>query len=426
MLSPTNGPCHQETLELLSGQFKYSVIFNPAPVNTSVKRHSSSDTVTMPPAKRVKTSECEPWFDDSDGVAVDDDWKKVGDGKLFVKMSNNTGSSKIAAFDIDGTIITTKSGKVFPTDIHDWRILYSEIPGKLKQLISDGYKIVFITNQAGIAKGKMTIQEFSVKVNNILKRLGVDALVFVSVSDTGYYRKPRPGVWKWLERRGNSGVVVDRSQSFYCGDAAGREAGWSSGKKKDFSCSDRLFADNLGLERVHLLLHQPDLDFLISDLIRKTIGLLLKLLLLHVLATESRLGFLDLSLHVLQPALHLMPRFCRNTALLTWRCSTSEAGTSSGHERGGYWLVNDTVCRLGVVQGGNGFLNRSNRRRKRGNDHRLTPATERFLKNSRQFGVAAKRENSNKVQSKVRGIKCANIQQRATDSINSSKRNPQM
>ena len=246
MLSPTNGPCHQETLELLSGQFKYSVIFNPAPVNTSVKRHSSSDTVTMPPAKRVKT-ECEPWFDDSDGVAVEDDWKKVGDGKLYVKMSNNTGSSKIAAFDIDGTIITTKSGKVFPTDIHDWRILYSEIPGKLKQLISDGYKIVFITNQAGIAKGKMTIQEFSVKVNNILKRLGVEALVFVSVSDTGYYRKPRPGVWQWLERRGNSGVVVDRSQSFYCGDAAGREAGWSSGKKKDFSCSDRLFADNLGL-----------------------------------------------------------------------------------------------------------------------------------------------------------------------------------
>ena len=36
-------------------------------------------------------------------------------------------------------------------------------------------------------------------------------------------------------------------ESFYCGDAAGRRIGWSPGRKKDFSCSDRLFALNLGL-----------------------------------------------------------------------------------------------------------------------------------------------------------------------------------
>jgi len=41
--------------------------------------------------------------------------------------------------------------------------------------------------------------------------------------------------------------VVDRSQSFYCGDAAGRDKDWLPGKKKDFSCSDRLLAINLGL-----------------------------------------------------------------------------------------------------------------------------------------------------------------------------------
>jgi len=43
-------------------------------------------------------------------------------------------------------------------------------------------------------------------------------------------------------------VEVNREESFYCGDAAGREQNWSGKRKKDFSCSDRLFALNLGLK----------------------------------------------------------------------------------------------------------------------------------------------------------------------------------
>lgn len=39
------------------------------------------------------------------------------------------------------------------------------------------------------------------------------------------------------------------SESFYCGDAAGRPANCEPNKKKkDFSCSDRLFAMNLNLK----------------------------------------------------------------------------------------------------------------------------------------------------------------------------------
>lgn len=37
-------------------------------------------------------------------------------------------------------------------------------------------------------------------------------------------------------------------KSFYCGDAAGRPENWAPKKKKDFSCSDRLFAKNFGLK----------------------------------------------------------------------------------------------------------------------------------------------------------------------------------
>ena len=37
-------------------------------------------------------------------------------------------------------------------------ILFAEVPGKLKSLHADGYRIVFITNQAGIATGKVCIR----------------------------------------------------------------------------------------------------------------------------------------------------------------------------------------------------------------------------------------------------------------------------
>ena len=46
----------------------------------------------------------------------------------------------------------------------------------------------------------------------------------------------------------NSGIPIDMAESFFCGDAAGREANWAPKKKKDFSSSDRLLAINLGLK----------------------------------------------------------------------------------------------------------------------------------------------------------------------------------
>ena len=46
---------------------------------------------------------------------------------------------------------------------------------------------------------------------------------------------------------------VDRPQCLYVGDAAGRAKEWAPGKPKDFSCSDRKFAANLGVSKYCLL-----------------------------------------------------------------------------------------------------------------------------------------------------------------------------
>lgn len=43
-------------------------------------------------------------------------------------------------------------------------------------------------------------------------------------------------------------MEINKDESFYCGDAAGRLAKWAPGKKKDHSMADKLLAENLGLK----------------------------------------------------------------------------------------------------------------------------------------------------------------------------------
>ncbi|XP_074872432.1 bifunctional polynucleotide phosphatase/kinase [Carettochelys insculpta] len=185
-----------------------------------------------------------------------DSWEEHGKLLLFTK-EGVVPSAKVAGFDLDGTIITTKSGKVFREQRARARILCSEVPRKLKQLQMEGYKLVIFTNQMGISKGRLRPEVFKAKVEAVLERLGVPMQVFVATG-SGIYRKPLLGMWEHLCEKANGAVAVTLQSCIYVGDAAGRPPAWAPGhKKKDFSCSDRLFALNAGLP-----FHTPEEFFL--------------------------------------------------------------------------------------------------------------------------------------------------------------------
>ncbi|THD26525.1 Bifunctional polynucleotide phosphatase/kinase [Fasciola hepatica] len=97
----------------------------------------------------------------------------------------------------------------------------------------------------GIEKGRMTVCDFQKKIENIVNKINVPIQAFFSIIPDRS-RKPLTGMWERLEHNANGDVKVDRSSSIFCGDAAGRPA--QGKRKKDFACSDLLFAMNVGVK----------------------------------------------------------------------------------------------------------------------------------------------------------------------------------
>lgn len=227
---------HGDLLEVVYGRHPFEVIFNPAP---SAKAETEGNEVHA----ETETSTTEA------SASEEDKWDSVKNGELVIYSSAGLrASSKIAGYDMDGTIITTKSGNVFPKNTSDWQILYPEVPEKLQKLHMDGFKICFFTNQGGIARGKIKLDDFKVKIKDIVKKLNVPVQVFIAIG-SGQYRKPRTGMWLELTSGMNNDVPITLERSFFVGDAAGRpETGKGITKqRKDHSLADRLFAANIGI-----------------------------------------------------------------------------------------------------------------------------------------------------------------------------------
>ena len=113
-------------------------------------------------------------------------------------------------------MIKPKSGNKFPRDYDDWHLM-DGAKQKVKQLHTDGYKIVIFTNQRS---KDFDTHKFKEKIVKISKLLDTPLLLFGS-TDYGYCRKPSVGMW-WLLTRNNENIPIDMKKSFYVGDAAGR------------------------------------------------------------------------------------------------------------------------------------------------------------------------------------------------------------
>ena len=138
---------------------------------------------------------------------------------------------KVAAFDLDGTLI-----KYVYTD----KVLlnFNTVVPLLNTL--QDYSIVIFTNQLGVSLKKNVYKKRNMiltKIKKLQQLLGIPIEVIIA-TERDSFRKPNVGMWGLLQKM-HKHISIDKTNSFFVGDAAGRTC--------DISDSDKQFALNINL-----------------------------------------------------------------------------------------------------------------------------------------------------------------------------------
>ena len=175
-------------------------------------------------------------------------WEKI-ETVIIKKYNNFKPGSKIISFDLDDTLITEK-GKKFSYNENfpkDYKTMYDEkkMNETLEEYSKKNYIFIVFSNQSIISLGKINEDLFKERIDNIFKNNFKYPFLFLASTTKDYYRKPSIGMFEIFEKELNNNIKIDKENSYYIGDAAGREK--TKNKKKDFSDSDYKFALNCNL-----------------------------------------------------------------------------------------------------------------------------------------------------------------------------------
>lgn len=150
---------------------------------------------------------------------------------------------KILFADLDGTLITTRSGGTFPKGIWDMEFRF-EVLDAIKKM--QPATIFIVSNQGGIEKGFVNVNNFDVKFEYIGRAISeycgcrVCAEYCATNNKSDPYRKPNIGMLEYLcERFIGDDFNHIESVSLMIGDASGKEGQWSDTDKKtaeNFGC----------------------------------------------------------------------------------------------------------------------------------------------------------------------------------------------
>ncbi|VDC03760.1 unnamed protein product [Peniophora sp. CBMAI 1063] len=155
---------------------------------------------------------------------------------------------RVAAFDLDGTLIVSpfdkskgkakgKGGGGALSGSGGFQWWNAVVPKKLEEVKEQGYVIALISNQKVTGK---TMDKFKERLPLIARKIPKIPFFAYAATTADEFRKPMPGMWLALEQLlSKRGLSIDKENSFFVGDAAGRA--------EDFASTDRKLAVNIGL-----------------------------------------------------------------------------------------------------------------------------------------------------------------------------------
>lgn len=147
---------------------------------------------------------------------------------------------KLVIFDVDGTLVKTKTGGPFRKAADDWQWLPRRLH-KLFQLEIAGTKVALATNQGGVAFGYLDPDEISSELGKMAKEAHIPfvAMCFSHPNATieqfkedSPRRKPAPGMLLEIIEASGEKIqdvlyVGDRTEDSHAAAAAGCDFQWS-------------------------------------------------------------------------------------------------------------------------------------------------------------------------------------------------------
>lgn len=163
-----------------------------------------------------------------------------------IVMNENLKSKTVIFCDLDGTLIDTISGEIFPKGIWDMRIKF-DVLDAIKKLQPD--YILIVSNQGGIESGFVNAYDFRVKSEYIGRAIReyCGCKCYCEYCETNnkqdYHRKPNIGMLNHLtEKYVGDDFNYIKSKSLMIGDASGKEG--------QFSDCDKKTAENFGIDYI--------------------------------------------------------------------------------------------------------------------------------------------------------------------------------
>ncbi|VTZ69381.1 bifunctional polynucleotide phosphatase/kinase, putative [Plasmodium chabaudi chabaudi] len=148
-----------------------------------------------------------------------DNWNIIEDSLIYriVKEDEEKKYTKIFSFDLDNTLILSRSFFKPAQNENDY-IFYSDlIIDFLKKKASENYKIIIFSNQKGVSTGKITLSNIINRVDSVIDKIGIPLECYLALKNDKY-RKPRTGMYDFAIKNNSSNI----EEVIYVGDNANR------------------------------------------------------------------------------------------------------------------------------------------------------------------------------------------------------------